>query len=136
MRISSVDRFDQPIALAADVRDVLAAVLRGHLAQLDQFLGARVERRRVDQRRADPERALFHLLTHERAHLVELSRRGLPILEADDVLADRRRADERRDVLRDAAPLELAQVLGQRRPGDVELDVAHALDERASSSPR
>ena len=64
-----VDRFDQPVALAAHVRDVLAAVLRRDLAQLDQLLGRGVEGRRVDQRRADAERARFHLLPHERAHL-------------------------------------------------------------------
>ena len=44
------------------------------------------------------------------------------------MLAHRRRAEKRRDVLRDAAPLQLAQVLRQRRPGDVELEVAHLLD--------
>ena len=44
------------------------------------------------------------------------------------MLAQRRGADERGDVLRDAASFEVAQVLGQRRPGDVVLDVAHLLD--------
>ena len=76
----------------------LPPVLRRDLAQLDQFLGRGVEGRRVDQRRADAERARLHLLADQASHLVELFRRRLAVLEADHVLADGRRADERRDV--------------------------------------
>ena len=48
-----VHRLQQPVALAAQVRDVLAAVGRGRLAQLDQLLGRGVEPGRVDERGAD-----------------------------------------------------------------------------------
>ena len=44
------------------------------------------------------------------------------------MLAYRRRADERGHVGRDAAALELLQILREGRPGDVVLDVAHLLD--------
>ena len=46
------------------------------------------------------------------------------------MLADGRGADERRDVLRDAALLEFVQILRQRRPGDLVLEVAHLLEAR------
>ena len=44
------------------------------------------------------------------------------------MLAHRRRAQKRRHVLRHASPLQRRQVLRQRRPCDVVLDVAHLLD--------
>ncbi len=96
----------------------------GDLAQLDQLLGGRVERRGVDERRADAERARLHFLPHERPHAFELVGRRLPIVEPDDVLANRRGADKRRDVLRHAAPLQLLEVLAQGRPGDGVLEIA------------
>ena len=123
------DRFEQPVAFASHVRDVLPAVLRGFPAQRDELVGRRVERRRVDERGADAERALFHPLPHQRAHLVELLGSRLPVFEADHVLAYRGRAKERGDVRRDAALLQLPQVLRQRGPGDLVLDVAHLLDQ-------
>ena len=57
-----VDGLEQPAALASHVRDVHAAVRRGGLRERDELVGLRVERGRVDQRRADAERALFHRL--------------------------------------------------------------------------
>ena len=91
-------------------------------AQRDQLLRRRIEARRVDQRRPDAERAVRHLLPHERLHPFELRRGRLAILEPDDVLADGRGADERRDVRRDALLLEELEILRERRPRDVVLD--------------
>ncbi len=98
-----------------------------HLAELDQLLGAGIERRRIDQRRADAERARLHLAADDGPHLVELRGRRLPVGESDHVLADGRRAEERSDVLRDPAPFDLREILRQRGPGDLELQVAHLL---------
>src|SRR5205085_12696314 len=85
------------------------------------------------------ERAGFHLAAHQFAHLVELRRRRRLVFEADDVFADRRRADERGDVRRDAALFEVAEILRERRPGDVVLEVAlvgeHALFHPGAERP-
>ena len=129
-----VDRFEQAVALAAHVRDVLAAVLRRHLAQLDELLGAGVRGRRVDQRRSDPERARFHFPAHELPHAIELLRRRLLVFESNHVLADGRGAEVRRDVLRHAAVFEILQILRQRRPGDLVLRDRPSARRRASSS--
>ena len=77
-----VERFEQLIPFAAHVRDVFALIFRGDLAQLDQLFGFRIKRRRINQRSADPERARFHFLAHELAHLVELLRRRLLCLRS------------------------------------------------------
>ncbi len=113
-----VDRFDEAIALAAHVRDVHALVVGRRLRDLDQLLGRRVEARRVDQRRRDAERAVLHLPLHQIAHRLQLLRRGPLVVEADGVFAQRRRADERGEVRRDAALLEIEHAVVQRRPGD------------------
>ena len=49
------------------------------------------------------------------------------VVEADLVRAHRRRADERRDVGRDAARHQVIEIAAERVPDDVELDVALAL---------
>ena len=103
MRSSSSTASISARALVAHVRDVLAAVRRGRAAQLDQLLGRREERRRIDQRRTDAERARRHLVAHEAAHHVHLGRGRRTVVLPDGVDAQRRRADVRRDVLRDAA---------------------------------
>ena len=84
------------------MRNVFALIFRGDLAQLDQLLGLRIKRRRINKRRADPERARFHFLADELAHLLKLLRSRLLVLEADDVLANRGRPDKRSDITRDA----------------------------------
>ena len=64
---------EQAVALAAQVGDVLAAdTARATLHSSISSSVRGVERRRVDERRADAERARLHLLAHERPHLVEL----------------------------------------------------------------
>ena len=51
-------------------------------------------------------------------------RRRRFVFEADHVLADRRRADERGDVARNAARFEVTQIFRQRVPFDLVFDVA------------
>ena len=75
-----VDGLEQLIPLAAHVRDVHATVLASDLGDLDQLVGLCVERGSVDQRRTDPERALFHALPHERSHGLQLGLVGSAIV--------------------------------------------------------
>ena len=77
MRISSSSASSRLVSFAPHVRDVFALIFRGDFAELDQLLGLRIKGRRINQRRADPERARFHFLADELAHLLELLRRRL-----------------------------------------------------------
>ncbi len=80
------------------MREVDAAVPRGDLGQLDDLVGGREAIGHVLQRRAHAERALLHRLRHDLSHLVELRRRGAPIVLANDVVPDAAGADEGGDV--------------------------------------
>jgi hypothetical protein len=111
----------QLLALAPDVRGVAAVVVGRDLAQRGELAGAGVAAGRVDQRRGDAERAIGHLLGGDSAHPVQLRGRGGAVVVADGTRAQRARADERRDVLRGAAPLDVPEVL--RQPGPAHLDV-------------
>src|SRR5262249_61664993 len=90
--VEPAPRLEQRVRLAPHVRDVLALVLRGDLAELDELLRGRVVARGIDEGRADPERARLHLLADEVAHRVELRRRRVALVESDDVRAKRRRS--------------------------------------------
>ena len=105
MRDRFVDRLEQLIRLGAHVRDVDAAVRRHRLRHLDQLFGRGVVAGRIDQRRADAERAVLHRAPHDGAHGVEL--RGVRLADrlAFRVHAHRRGADERADVRRRAVRL-------------------------------
>ncbi len=116
-----VERLQQLVPFAPHVRNVFALILRGDLAELDQLLGLRVKRRRINQRRADPERARFHFLADKLAHLLELFRSRLFVFEADDEIADGGRADERSDVAGNAALLEETQIFRERVPLDARI---------------
>ena len=125
------------------MRDVFALVFRGDLAKLDQLLGLRVKGGWINQRSANPQRARFHFLAHQLAHLVELFRRRLFIFEPDHVLTNRRRTDERRHIARHATLFQILQILRERVPFDVVLDVdlldepcARALDRSPGPSIR
>src|SRR5882724_1662110 len=135
-------RFYQLVSFAADVRNVFAFVFRGDFAQLDQLFGLGEERGWIDQRGGDAERPGFHLLANKLAHAIQLLGRGRFVFKTDDVFANRSRADERRDVLRDAVLLEISQSLGESRPRNFESEVAlasgavplHLVAERAHRS--
>ena len=131
-----VDRFEQLVPFAPHVRDVFALIFRGDFAELDQLLGLGVKRRRINQRRADPERARFHFLADQLAHLLELLRRRLFVFEANDVIANRGRADERSDVAGNAALLQITQIFRERVPLDLVFDVSLLAHDRALSSGR
>ena len=118
-----IERFKQPVSFAAHVRDIFALIFRRHFAQLDQLIGFRIKRRRINQRCADAKRACFHFLTNEFAHLIELLRCRRFVFEPDHVLANRRRSDERGDVARDTARFEVAQIFRERVPFDLVMDV-------------
>ena len=114
-------RLVQLLPLAPHVRGVAAAVVGRDLAQRGELAGAGVAAGRVDQRRGDAERAVGHLLGGDLAHPVQLRGCGGAVAVADDAGAQGARADERRDVLRGAAPLDVPEVL--RQPGPAHLDV-------------
>src|SRR5260221_2084724 len=59
-----LDRLDEALAFVAHVRRVLALVFRRFPAELDELGRLRVRARRIDQRRADAERARLHLASH------------------------------------------------------------------------
>ena len=119
-----VDGLDQLVALAANVRDVTSPVLCGDFAERNQLIGLRVERRCIDQRRPDTERALLHGGPDVIAHALQLVVGRRPIFESDFVDAHGRCADERSDIRRDPSVLEELQIFAQRGPSHVVLDVA------------
>src|SRR5207249_1633033 len=102
--------FQQPIPFAAHMRDVFAFVFRGDFAKLDQLFSLGVKGWWINQRGADAERAGFHFLSHQLAHLIELFRRRLFVVKADNVLAYRGRAYERGDVAGHAALFEIPAI--------------------------
>ena len=144
-------RREEPPRLVAHVRVVDAAVLRRDLRQLDDFLGLGVVGRDVEESGREAERAVLHRLAHEVAHFVEFLDGGGAVLHADHPLAGPRVAGEEADVGRDLEVIDvLAQrvrlvaavergedgrdpladeVLGQRPPVDLVLDVVVVVDE-------
>ena len=119
-----VRRFQQAVALAANVRDVQAVVFSRYLAQRNQFIGPGVEGGRVNKRGADAEGALFHRLAHKLLHALQFFRRRRAIGITDFVHTHGRRAHERCDIAGDAAPDEVIEIFTERSPGDIEFDVS------------
>ena len=93
--------------------DIHAAAAPRLADQGDQLVGLGEAAGRVDERAADPHRALVHRLADQRAHPRELGRIGIDVALAQLVDADRRRADEARDVGGDAAPLEMLEIFAE-----------------------
>ena len=89
-----IERLEDLRPFRALVREVHAAVARGHLRQLDDLVGRGEPIGNVLKRRAQPERALLHRLGDKPAHLVKLRGRGRTIVLADDVIANAPGADE------------------------------------------
>ena len=118
-----IDCLDEVVAFAAHVRDIHAAALPGFSGQRDQLGGLGVGERVVDERGGKSHRAFFHGLVDERAHLGELRIGRLHVVLAQHVDPDRPGADERGDVGRNAALLQLVQVLAERRPVNVVIEV-------------
>ena len=109
-----VQRLEQSVALAAEVRDVEARPTR----ERDQLVCLRVKRGSVDQCGREANGTFVHRLGDKLLHAPELRLARRPVGGAELVLAHRRRADEGRDVRRDAAPLEVLEILAERRPLD------------------
>ena len=101
---------------------------------IERAIGVREARWRVDQRRADPQRAILHRLAHQHAHRLELVWRWSTVGVADGMLAQRRGAHERRHIGRDAPINQRAQPLVECRPGDVVSDLALALAPQGASA--
>ncbi len=119
-----VDRLKIAIALRSHMRDVAAAEFRRRLRQRDQLIRFRIKGGRVNQRRADAERALAHRFAHEVLHAREFVRLRRAVFIAEFVNAHRRRADEGRDIRRHAARFKVVEIIAKARPRNVEPDVA------------
>ena len=125
---SFVQRRNDGIALVADVRGVGAAEFRRFRRQRDQFLGLRVRRRGVLQRRGEPHRALPHGIAHQRFHAFQLRRAGRAVVIAQHHTPHLRRPyvarqvnphsllAQPREVVAEGAPRGLHAVM---LPGDV-----------------
>ena len=89
---SDLDRFADGFlhaeALAADVRDVDAAVLRRDARERDELLGIGVRRRRIDQRRRESKRALLHRALEDVLFALQFVRRRQAVLHPEHLLAD------------------------------------------------
>ncbi|MCR5879989.1 hypothetical protein [Phenylobacterium sp. J367] len=118
-----VDRFQQARAFRAHVTDVDPAAAPGLGGQGDQLVRFGEGAGRIDQARADAQGAVLHGLHDQGPHLRELLGRRVHVVLAEDVHPHRLRPHEGGDVLRDALRLEMAQILVERGPGDVVLDV-------------
>ena len=84
------------------------------LRQLDHFAGWRERPRHVEESGAQPERAVFHPLLDERAHLLQLVGGRLAIELADDARTDAPLPDEGADVDGFLQRLELRQKRAER----------------------
>ena len=101
--VDRTDDTDVVIRLVADVAGVETPVSRGDLCEFDDFLEFRVVTRRVVEPTGQAESTGFHATADQFLHILELSRRRLTILHADDFAAHGSVPDELRDI--DADPV-------------------------------
>ena len=108
----------------AHVGYVHAVVFGSHFGQGDQFISLCKETGWIHQRRRHAQSTVFHRLSNECAHLVELFGRRCTVFVSDDVPARYCRTNERCHVGRDATSFEILKVFRQRRPLDVVADIS------------
>jgi hypothetical protein len=108
-----IETLQKAVALTAQVRGVQPVVLRDHRAQPGQLVGVGEAAGRVDERRADAEGTLLHLLRHDAAQQVVLGLGQATIVEAAGDDAQVRAADGAGDVHRDAGGRKVVEPLGQ-----------------------
>ena len=133
-----VDRFEQPVALAAHVRDVHAAGCATRPSPARQLVGLREERRACRSAPSQAHRALLHRRAGRAPRIrSSSSARRRPVRRG----RSRARAPSRRST-NDATLVEMprvtrrVEVLAERRPRDVELDVALRARHLPASSRR
>ena len=112
-----VERGNDGIALAAHVRGVNAAELRGLGCQSDQFFGRGIRRGRVLQRSGYANRAVVHRLAHQRLHAFELGGRRRAIVVADHGPPHLSGADVAGQIDPHALLFQAGEVLAERAPG-------------------
>ena len=123
-----IERVQHMGALVAHVRDVHAVIFTRRPGECDQFLGGRVVVRSVDQRGTNAQRTFPHRLSDKILHPRQLVRSRRAVGVSHLVLAHCARANERGDVGGNPALLHVVEILPQRGPGDVVLDVLLASD--------
>ena len=100
-----VNAVQQPRAREPHVRRVETVILGCNLGQLDQLLGVGKRPGNLHQRRGNAKGTLFHGLTDQSPHAIELLGAGRPVLLAQLVNARGRSSHERGHIRRDAARL-------------------------------
>ena len=104
------------MTLVAHVREIDASVFPGDACELDQLVRARVDRRRIDQRRRRPDGSVLHRLPDQRLHLLQLLGRRLDVFVAQDHATHLRQSDVVHDIDRNAVALQQLEVLAVRLP--------------------
>ncbi len=117
-----VERVEQVVGLAADVRSVDAPVPRGDLRKCNQLLDTRIRARRVDQRARDAQCPLLHRHRSHSLHLVELLLSRLDVAEPKHQAAYGGNSEEGAEVDRAAGLAEPAEVASQVRPVHLQLE--------------
>ncbi len=97
------DAVQHPRCFVAHVGDVDSAHLTGNLRQLHDLVRRRERARHIEQAGAQAECAIRHRLPHDRAHLVELGRRGAAIHCSHHGIANGALAHEHPEVRCDAS---------------------------------
>ncbi len=110
---------DRVQAVIAVVRAVVGAAAQLP-AQLDQLVVRRVHARRVGEAGRQADRALGETLTHERAHRIELVRRGGTVVRPHGQQAQRGVGEQVADVDR-GRPVEAREIVRHAPPAVVEL---------------
>ena len=104
------------------MRDVHAAVLRRYSGKRDELAGRRIRRRRVDERRGEPERALLHRAFKNVLFLFQLHRVCGPIRHPHHLLTEHRDRRERAEIDRRALRLERAEITVEAVPVELETE--------------
>ena len=117
-------RLDDAIALAAHMRDVHSAAQRRFTRQCNQFRRFGISVRVVDQRRGHPQRTLLHRLPDQSPHLRKLRRRRLHIIFSQHIDAHGAGTHECGHIGCDTLALQLLEILAERGPVDVVMQVA------------
>ena len=111
------------VAFGTHVADIHAATGRTCLGQRHKLRCFGIGGRRIDHRRAQPQRALVHRRAHQRLHARQLRRRRINIAFAHFMHAHCGVAHEAGNIGRDAFLLQRGQILAQRRPADLVFDI-------------
>ena len=110
-----VERFDHLVGLVADMRRVYAARLAGNLREQRELVDVGGGSRRIEHAGAQPRRTGIHAFAQQLDHPRLLRRRRGPVRIVHRRHAQRRMADQRRDVDRGPGPFHRCDIRRHRR---------------------